>query len=176
MISIGRQYGAPRQWSRSITRSAARKLVLSIRSQGTASCHHPVHAEQQSIVGMARIIDPVLVDDDRGDQSTELDQHMPVAVETRALDPTVDDPSVLSCRDVRLVMKAAREGPAVDSPHDAGRGKKNASGDCRSPRQCGPAPPPSLPRRVRRMLFHSTSDSRDFVVIFETIRARRAPY
>ena len=31
------------------------------------------------------------------------------AVETGAFDPTVDDPSVLSCRDVRLVMKAARE-------------------------------------------------------------------
>src|SRR5438045_213519 len=38
---------------------------------------------------MARIIDSVLVDDDRGDQSTELDQHMPVAAiagETRGLD------------------------------------------------------------------------------------------
>src|SRR6516225_10109021 len=38
---------------------------------------------------MARIIDFVLVDDDRGDQSTELDQHMPVAAiagETRGLD------------------------------------------------------------------------------------------
>src|ERR1700751_2313624 len=38
---------------------------------------------------MARIIDSVLVDNDRGDQSTELDQHMPVAAiagETRALD------------------------------------------------------------------------------------------
>src|SRR6476620_1948793 len=31
------------------------------------------------------------------------------AVETGALDPTVDDPSVLSSRYVRLVMKAARE-------------------------------------------------------------------
>jgi hypothetical protein len=31
------------------------------------------------------------------------------AVETGALDPTVNDPSVLSCRDVRLIMKAARE-------------------------------------------------------------------
>jgi hypothetical protein len=30
-------------------------------------------------------------------------------VETGALDPTVDDRSVLSCRDVRLIMKAARE-------------------------------------------------------------------
>src|SRR5262249_23672843 len=38
---------------------------------------------------MARIIDSVLVDDDRGEQSTELDQHMPVAAiagETRGLD------------------------------------------------------------------------------------------
>src|ERR1700746_2819795 len=38
---------------------------------------------------MRRIIDPVLVDNDRGDQSTELDQHMPVAAiagETRGLD------------------------------------------------------------------------------------------
>jgi len=30
------------QWSRSITRSATRKSVFSIRSRGTASCHHPV--------------------------------------------------------------------------------------------------------------------------------------
>jgi hypothetical protein len=30
-------------------------------------------------------------------------------VETGALDPTVNDPSVSSCRDVRLIMKAARE-------------------------------------------------------------------
>jgi hypothetical protein len=34
-----------------------------------------------------------------------------------ALDPIVDDPSVLSCRDVRLVMKAARE---TDEPFEYG--------------------------------------------------------
>jgi hypothetical protein len=47
------------------------------------------HAEQQPIVGMARIVDSVLVDDERADQSTELDQRMPVAAitgKTRRLD------------------------------------------------------------------------------------------
>src|ERR1700730_14542674 len=41
--------------------------------------HRSLHAKQQSIVGLARIIDSILVDDDSPDQSTELDQRMPVA-------------------------------------------------------------------------------------------------
>src|SRR4029434_2308665 len=48
-----------------------------------------LHAKQQPIVGMARIVDSVLVDDERADQSTELDQRMPVAAitgKTRSLD------------------------------------------------------------------------------------------
>src|SRR5262245_60236222 len=51
--------------------------------------HRPLHAEQQPIIGMARIVDSVFVDDDRSDQSTELDQSMPIAAipgETRGLD------------------------------------------------------------------------------------------
>ena len=51
--------------------------------------HRPFHAEQQPIIGMARIVDSILVDDDGADQSTELDQRMPVAAvarETRSLD------------------------------------------------------------------------------------------
>src|SRR5215831_11949856 len=89
MISIARQYDVRLSMVAQSHRSAARKPVFSIRSRGTALCHHSVHAEQQAIIGMARIIDSVLVDDDRGDQSTELDQHMPVAAiagETRGLD------------------------------------------------------------------------------------------
>src|ERR1700757_1417460 len=51
--------------------------------------HCALHPEQQPIVGMARIVDSVLVDDERVDQSTELDQRVPVAAitgKTRRLD------------------------------------------------------------------------------------------
>jgi hypothetical protein len=41
--------------------------------------------------------------------------------------------------------------------------------DCRFPRPCGPAPHSSLVNRVPRLLFESTSDSRDFVMISEAI-------
>src|SRR5271157_5855640 len=41
--------------------------------------HRSLHAEQQAIIGMPSIIDPVLVDDDGPDQSAELYQRMPVA-------------------------------------------------------------------------------------------------
>jgi hypothetical protein len=39
----------------------------------------PFHAEQQTVVRMARIVDSILVDDDGPNQSTELDQRMPIA-------------------------------------------------------------------------------------------------
>src|SRR5271166_7145425 len=51
--------------------------------------HRALHAEQQPIIGMARIVDSVLVYDERADQSTELDERMPVttiAGKTRRLD------------------------------------------------------------------------------------------
>src|SRR5260370_3626899 len=51
--------------------------------------HRALHAKQQPIVGMARIVDSVLVDDERADQSTKFDQRMPVAAiagKTRRLD------------------------------------------------------------------------------------------
>ena len=51
--------------------------------------HRALHAEQQPIVGMARIVDSILVYDERADQSTELDERMPVATiagKTRRLD------------------------------------------------------------------------------------------
>src|SRR5262249_58957814 len=50
--------------------------------------HRPLHAQKQSIVGMPRIVDSVLVDDDGSNQSTELDQRVPIttiAGETRGL-------------------------------------------------------------------------------------------
>ena len=52
------------------TLSEHRKLQLA---------HRAFHAEQQAIIGMARIIDSVLVYDNSPDHSTELDQRMPVA-------------------------------------------------------------------------------------------------
>src|SRR5262245_3601899 len=51
--------------------------------------HRPLHAEQQPIIGMASIVDSILVDDNGADQSTELDQSVPIAAvagETRGLD------------------------------------------------------------------------------------------
>src|SRR5438270_5139683 len=119
MISISGSTARARQWSRSIIRSAARKSVLSIRSQGTASCHHPVHAEQQAIVGMPRIIESVLVYDDGPDKSTELDQRMPVAAvagQPRCLDrkygadPPLTDRSqqALEARPIDAASRAAR--------------------------------------------------------------------
>jgi len=42
----------------------------------------PFHAEQQAIIGMPRIIDPVLLYDDGRDKSTELNQRVPVATVT----------------------------------------------------------------------------------------------
>ena len=51
--------------------------------------HGALHAEQQAIIRMPRIIDTVLVYDDRPDKSTELDQRVPVAAitgKTRRLD------------------------------------------------------------------------------------------
>ena len=51
--------------------------------------HRALHAEQQSIVGMARIVDAVLVDDQCADETAELQQRVPVpavAGEPRRLD------------------------------------------------------------------------------------------
>src|SRR5208283_181945 len=45
--------------------------------------HCALHAEQQPIVGMARIINAVLIHNDRTDQPAELDQGVPVAPVTR---------------------------------------------------------------------------------------------
>lgn len=41
--------------------------------------HGALHAEQQAIVGMARIVDAVLVDDERADEAAELQERVPVA-------------------------------------------------------------------------------------------------
>src|SRR5258707_2321022 len=41
--------------------------------------HCSLHAEQQAVIGVSRTIDSVLVYDDGPDQSTELDQRVPVA-------------------------------------------------------------------------------------------------
>src|SRR5271165_1343102 len=49
--------------------------------------HRPLHAEQQPIIGMARIVDSIFVDNDRADQSTKLDQSVPVAAVARETTP-----------------------------------------------------------------------------------------
>src|SRR5712671_5280315 len=119
MISISRRYGARSPMVAQYPRSAARKSVLSIRSQGTASCHHPLHAEQQAIVGMPRIIESALVYDDGPDKSTELDQRTPVAAvagQPRCLDrkygadPTLTNRSqqALEARPIDAASRAAQ--------------------------------------------------------------------
>src|SRR3954467_6929678 len=41
--------------------------------------HRAFHAEEQAIVGMPRVIDAILIDDQRADQPAELEQRVPVA-------------------------------------------------------------------------------------------------
>src|SRR5580704_19045541 len=65
---------------RAATRLALQRLLRALAEQRQLQlAHRALHAEQQSIIGVARIIDSVLVDDYGADQSTELDQCMPVA-------------------------------------------------------------------------------------------------
>ena len=45
--------------------------------------HRALHAQQQPIVGVARIINAVLIHNDRADQAAELDQGVPVTPVTR---------------------------------------------------------------------------------------------
>src|SRR3954463_2833040 len=78
-------HGEPSRW-----RLPNGRLLRALAEQRQFKLAHcPLHAEQQPIVGMARIVDSVLVDDDGADQSTELDESVPVAAvagETRRLD------------------------------------------------------------------------------------------
>ena len=75
---------------RAAARLLMQRLLRALAEQRQLKlAHRPLHAEQQPIIGMARIVNSVLVDDDGADQSTELDQRMPVAAvagETRGLD------------------------------------------------------------------------------------------
>jgi hypothetical protein len=41
--------------------------------------HGALHAEEQTVVGMAWIVDAVLVDDERADETAELQEGVPVA-------------------------------------------------------------------------------------------------
>jgi len=72
------------------TRHLAQRLLRALAEQRQFEfAHRAFHTQQQSIVGMARIVDSVLVDEDRADQSTELYQRVPVAAvagEARSLD------------------------------------------------------------------------------------------
>src|SRR4029077_4089179 len=45
--------------------------------------HRPFHPKQQPIIGMPRIVDSVVVDDDRSDYSKELNQRVPVTAVAR---------------------------------------------------------------------------------------------
>src|SRR5208337_1418159 len=65
---------------RATTRLLFQRLVRALPKQRKLElAHRAFHAEQQAIVGMPSMVDPVLVDDDSPDQSAELDQRMPVA-------------------------------------------------------------------------------------------------
>src|SRR6478672_5078008 len=69
---------------RAATRFLLQRLVRALAEQRQLQLtHRAFHSEQQPIIGMPRIIDSVLVHDDSPDQSTELDQRMPVAAVAR---------------------------------------------------------------------------------------------
>ena len=75
--------------------------------------HRALHAEQQAIVRMPRIIDAVLVDDQRADQAAELEQRVPVAPvagEPRRLDR--DDGADAPLADRGQQLLEARAGDA----------------------------------------------------------------
>ena len=79
--------------------------------------HRALHAEQQAIVRMPRIVDAVLVDDQRADQPAELEQRMPVAPvagEPRGLDR--DDGADPALADRRQQLLEARAGDAGTGP------------------------------------------------------------
>ncbi|HEX6688789.1 MAG TPA: hypothetical protein VF085_09010 [Solirubrobacterales bacterium] len=75
--------------------------------------HRALHTEKQAIVRMPRIVDAVLVDDQRTDQTAELEQRMPVAPvagEPRCLDR--DDGADPTLADRRQQLLEARAGDA----------------------------------------------------------------
>ena len=72
--------GGDTEEQRAAARFLLQRLLRALAKQRQLQlAHRALHAEQQPIIGMPRIIDSVLVDDDGPDQSTELDQRMPVA-------------------------------------------------------------------------------------------------
>lgn len=42
-----------------------------------------LHAEQQPVVRQPRVVDPILIDNERADQAAELQQRMPIAAVAR---------------------------------------------------------------------------------------------
>ena len=66
------QLAAPRLLLQGFERALAEQRQLHL-------AHRALHAEQQAIVRMPRIVDAVLVDDQRADQAAELEQRVPVA-------------------------------------------------------------------------------------------------
>src|SRR5208337_954044 len=96
------------------TRHLTQRLLRALAEQRQLEfAHRTFHAQQQPIVGMARIVDSVLVDEDGADQSTELYQRVTVAAvagETRSLDREDGaDATVTDCRQQPL---EARTGDA----------------------------------------------------------------
>src|SRR3954470_21114879 len=80
--------------------------------------HRAFHAEEQAIVGMPRVIDAILIDDQRADQPAELEQRVPVAPvagEPRGLDRDDRTDPALTDRGQQLLEAEARDtgtGPA----------------------------------------------------------------
>src|SRR5271166_4437144 len=72
--------GGDAKEQRAAARFLPQRLLRALPKQRQLQlAHRSLHAEQQAIIGMASIVDSVLVDDDGPDQSAELDQRMPVA-------------------------------------------------------------------------------------------------
>src|SRR5229473_4818801 len=72
--------GGDTEKQRAAARFLLQRLLRALTKQRQFQLTHcSLHAEQQTVIGVARIIDSVLVYDDGPDQSTELDQRVPVA-------------------------------------------------------------------------------------------------
>ena len=89
------QLAAPRLLLQCFERALAKQRQLHL-------AHRPLHAEEQAIIRMPRIIDAILIDDHRADQAAELKQGMPVAPvagEPRGFDrDDRTDPTLANCR------------------------------------------------------------------------------
>ena len=121
--------GRDTEEQRAAARFLLQRLVRALTKERQLQlAHRALHAEQQAIIGMPRIIDSVLVYDDGPDKSTELDQRMPVATvagQPRRLDRKYGADAALADRcqqalEARPIDAAARAAKIIVDDLDGG--------------------------------------------------------